>query len=89
MANFNSDGNKQAELVTEIASSRGMRINSMYGQYAVTRSAEHIEQVLRRTGKLRSGVIALCGTLEEVNDFLQGVSVWTDQPDNRPVRRIV
>lgn len=78
MANFHGVGNEQAELVAARASRRGMRINSLYGQYAVTRSVEHIERVLLRTGKLKSGVIALCGTLEEVNDFLNGVNVGTD-----------
>jgi hypothetical protein len=50
-----------------------MSISPVYGQYAVTFSPERIEQLRRTTGKLKPGVIALCGTLDEVDDFLQGV----------------
>jgi len=50
-----------------------MSISPVYGQYAITFSPERIEHLRRTTGKLKPGVIALCGNLDEVDDFLQGV----------------
>lgn len=70
MGTFGVAQNNRDELIAQEASRRGMSINHMYGQYAVTFSPERIDQLRRKTGKLKPGVIALCGTLDEVNDFL-------------------
>jgi hypothetical protein len=73
MAVFGVAQNKRRERVAQKAFRRGMSINKLYGQYAVTFSPERIDQMRRKTGKFRPGVIALCGTLNEVNDFLKSV----------------
>jgi hypothetical protein len=79
MATLNVSNNNRGELIARKASRRGMSINTMYGRFAITFSPERIEQMRFETGKLNPGVIALCGTLDEVDDFLQGVSPNTDQ----------
>jgi hypothetical protein len=79
MATLNVASNNRGELIAQKASRRGMSINTMYGRFAITFSPERIEQMRFETGKLNPGVIALCGTLDEVDDFLQGVSPNTDQ----------
>ncbi|RLA26923.1 MAG: hypothetical protein DRR11_19090 [Gammaproteobacteria bacterium] len=79
MATLNVASNNRGELIAQKASRRGMSINAMYGQFAITFSPERIDQMRFETGKLNPGVIALCGTLDEVDNFLQGVSANTDQ----------
>lgn len=74
MDTINVSGDNRGELIAQKASRRGMRINTMYGRYAVTFSPERIEQLRHETGKLNPGVIALCGTLNEVDQFLRGVN---------------
>jgi hypothetical protein len=78
MATFGVAQNDRGEHIAQKASRRGMSINHMYGQYAVTFSPERIDQMRRKTGKLKPGVIALCVTLDEVNNFLKSVSNDTD-----------
>ena len=78
MAAFGVSSNDRSEFIAQKASRRGMSVNRMYGQYAVTFSPERIELLRSRTGKLKPGVIALCGTLDEVDNFLKGVSKNTD-----------
>ena len=73
MTTLNVSNDNRGELMAQKASQRGMSINLVFGQYAVTFSPERIEQMRCETGKLKPGVIALCGTLNEVDDFLQGV----------------
>ena len=79
MATLNVSNINRDELIARKASRRGMSINTVYGQFAITFSPERIEQMRFETGKLNPGVIALCGTLDEVDDFLQSVSPNTDQ----------
>lgn len=73
MNTFNVTRHDQRDQISRKASRRGMSISPVYGQYAITFSPERIEQLRRTTGKLKFGVIALCGTLDEVDGFLQGV----------------
>ena len=75
--------NNRDELIAQEASRRGMSINNVFGQYAVTFSPERIDQVRRKTGRLKPGVIALCGTLDEVNDFLKNASSDSDESIQR------
>lgn len=79
MATLGVTGHDRGEIIAQEAAQRGMSVNLMYGRYAVTFSPERIEQLRCTTGKLKPGVIALCGTLDEVDDFLQGVSATSDQ----------
>ena len=79
MATLNVSGNNRGELIAREASRRGMSINNVFGQFAITFSPDRIDQMRFETGKLNPGVIALCGTLDEVDDFLQSVSPNTDQ----------
>lgn len=78
MATLNVSSDNRGELIAQKASRRGMRVNSMYGRYAVTFSPERIDQLRHETGKLNPGVIALCGTLNEVDEFLRGVNTVTE-----------
>ncbi len=73
MNTFNVTRHDQRDQISRKASRRGMSISPVYGQYAITFSPERIEHLRRTTGKLKPGVIALCGNLDEVDDFLQGV----------------
>ena len=70
MHTFIGSNNGGSDLIDRKASQRGMSISPMYGQFAITFSPERIEQLRRQTGKLKPGVIALCGSLDEVNEFL-------------------
>jgi hypothetical protein len=83
MATFGVAQFNRGERIAQKASRRGMSINHLYGQYAVTFSPERIDQLRRKTGKLKPGVIALCGTLDEVNDFLKTVSNDSDESIQR------
>ena len=83
MATFAVAQNNRDEFIAQKASRRGMSINQLYGQYAVTFSPERIDQMRRTTGKLKPGVIALCGTLDEVDDFLKNVSNESDESIQR------
>ena len=79
MATFGVAQNNQDQLIAQKASQIGMSINNVYGQYAVTFSPERIDQMRRKTGKLKPGVIALCGSLDEVHDFLKNVRNDADE----------
>jgi len=74
MATSNVSNSGPDERIAQKAYRRGMRVNTMYGRYAVTFSPERIEQLRYETGKLNPGVIAMCGTLNEVDQFLRGVN---------------
>jgi len=71
MVTLSVSNNAQDKRIAQKASRRGMSVNSMYGKYVVTFSPERIEHLRGKTGGLKPGVIALCGTLEEVDAFLE------------------
>ena len=72
MHTFIGSQNGGSDLIDRKASQRGMSISPLYGQFAITFSPERIDLLRRKTGKLKPGVLALCCSLDEVNDFLDG-----------------
>lgn len=70
MHTFIESNNGGNDLIARKALQRGMSVSSLYGQFAITFSPDRIEQLRRKTGKLKPGVIALCRSLDEVNEFL-------------------
>lgn len=81
MANVNVSENHQSDLVAEKALLQGLSVYRMFGQFAVTFSPEHIEQLRIETGKLKPGVLAMCGTLDEVDNFLNSAAGQTKITD--------